>query len=385
MSRGYPLLVRRACLLPLILASFLFPAGRCLAIVPDFQQADLASLVIVKSDGFAGTGTIVNAEPLKPGVIQLWILTADHVVHTGGTRGKLRPNLRIITNSLAGGKSFTLPVDTNHVLAGGESRTADLAFFAVNYEPGKDGIDFAKYTATLGAYTGRLNDTKNYATEWGYGYTGKPDFEGKLWNGYERSDDDSKLRFQNNVFSEKGRTKPDETTGDDNYLYDSIKWKLDSYDPKTANWVNGEGASYEGDSGGPYFTSASATGTFPLKTGNNPQALYNGPPDEICEGTVTIPYNTDVMVAIHTRGSKTKYRVFNTSTGTAYPLSSADIKWMQQLCVCTLKVSGGKLLPQPFAKRPPGTEDTVLFLAFVLLSCSAGIVTLRTTFGARSK
>lgn len=345
------------------------------ATVPDFQQALIPSEVLLKSDSSSGSGTIISADKEK-GVQYLVILTADHVVQKGGVLGKQRTNLRIITNSKAG--SLTLPVYL--VNAGGATKKADMALAFVEYKDDK--FDFSKVTALVGIYNGELNKPLNYVTEWGYGDTGKPNFGADdAWTGYVNAGNDLVLRFQNNVFNAKTTVNDRE----DGYSYDAFVYTLDRYSKDRPNWVNGEGASYPGDSGGGYFIASPEISTFILKTALNPASLYNGPAENVKDGMVQIPYFTNVVVGEHTLGIDSPNRVFNQSTGKGYLLTKADIDWMKNACRCKIDVVDSNA-PQPMASRTPDRrEDRVEFGLFLGLCSIATAVVGITLLGSRPR
>jgi hypothetical protein len=332
------------------------------ATVRDFQQKLIGSQVQVLTDFGNGSGTIVSSLPM--GKDQwVFVLTADHVVHIGGTNGAVKRNLRVVTNSEAGSK--TLKLIPGKVYAGGgeKSRRADMALIAVLC-PASDTFDFSKVVAQIAPYNADNFGEGKYLTAWGYGWGGTPKVDDKQWLGYYVTKDFGTLRFQNNSIASTKNILP--IDGDDNYIYTAIVTTLDRWTQASRTWVNGEGASNEGDSGGGWLTTSSSSDSFTLKTDDNPDGLYNGPAANVKEGKVTIPYYTDTLVAVTSKASSQSFDAFGKYQSFAVPISSDDITWIKNSCGCTIKTPGAvaPLVARRDSRRPEG-------LALTLLSCGA--------------
>lgn len=340
----------------------------CFAIVPDFQQKLIPSQVLIKygdGNGF-GSGTIISTAPRGDDQI-VYVLTADHVIRRGGTLGRLRPNIRVVTNSLAGGKVLNF---TGSAWSGGgdKNERKDLAVFAV-LNPKANNFDFSNSVATISPFNMDLVCDEVYFTQWGYGLTGSPKYDKDgLWLGYDKNVLDQNLRFENSAFTIETPVFPNE---DDNYIFHAIGSNLIRYTKNSPVWFNGAGTTNEGDSGGGVMSAASASDNFTLKTKINPDGVYNGPDDSIKGRQVQIPYYTDVLVAVFSSSTISRFDAFNGHRSLAVPLTQNDLTWIANSCGCTLKQPAPPIRPLAGRTWPSGALAVVAAMCVGLV---AGLV-----------
>jgi hypothetical protein len=344
-----------------------------LAVVPDFQLMQVPPVVKVDTDKSVGTGTIICDKKNGDGSQTLWVLTADHVLRPSGTKSKPYADIKVITNSLAGGKTLNLVAGT--LASGGANGTTDIAIFAVKYVQDADKIDFSKYVAGVGVYTGGTKRKDNWFTDWGYGVSGRPSINVKnVWDGYSSGIDDGKLRFQNNVVDATIAVKPGEISTGDNYAYEAIQFTLDRYSAtdKASLWVNGEGATFKGDSGGPYLMGAKQSDYFKLEIEEDYNNFYNGPQSNLKDGKIQIPFYTDALVGVHTYGASGVYKEFGKAVMGGVPITKDVVDWIKKGCgECEIRS-----VPEPIPPAQPGpplteARENGSVISFVVLCCLA--------------
>lgn len=299
------------------------------------QFSTLNSVVQMSTPSSLGTGTIIGKN-IDAGTGDAWVcvLTANHVVRGAG-------NVQILMGDNGAEGTFG-GADSRHLQRG----TDDMSIVGVRLGrvqgAGADAALLAKYNALTPA---SMIPTTNLASYIGrqfsqVGYGGTGDFvaggmnarvidAGPLANPRYSLNIDGNKRFQNNQINQI------DPVADGTYFYDSVRF---SFDPAAANGLlAGEGISYAGDSGAPYFRSVLSTQAV---------AAFSRPGQTNWAGG-NMDILTDAITAVHTRGNSrpggaggnsffTPYSdVANgvDSWGAGIPLTPARVAWIQEWCM----------------------------------------------------
>lgn len=215
------------------------PAGQ---LVPNPGNANLNSVVqLDTATQFVGTGSIICTFVGAEGNGHFVVLTADHVI--GGGANRIAFQNSAVPGTPAGPPDYAI----TQTFRKGSTGTVDIALAVVDYGMAPD----AFFNAVVSLkYTSIDPPGTTQFTSVGFGNTGTPnvDMMGNL-TGYTRTAGTvGTKRFQNNVVT--GTTA---NAGGPTYNYKSVNWQLD------IPGIAGEGYTYDGDSGSPYFTTTAIT------------------------------------------------------------------------------------------------------------------------------
>ncbi len=299
------------------------------------QFSTLNSVVQISTTNSLGTGTIIGKN-IDAGTGDAWVcvLTANHVV-----RGENNVQIGLGDNFAQG--TFG-GADSRHIQRGNDDMSVVGVRLGKVQGAGANAALLATYNALTPASMIPTTNLPSYVgrqfTQVGYGGTG--DFVAGGMNArvndagagnnprYSLNIDNNK-RFQNNVINQI------DPVADGTYFYDSVRF---SFDPAAANgFLAGEGISYAGDSGAPYFRSVLSTQAVTAFTRPGQQDWAGGDMDLL----------TDAITAVHTRGNSrpggpggnsffTPYTDAATgidSFGAGVPLTPARVAWIQEWCV----------------------------------------------------
>ena len=239
----------------------------------------LYSVVEMRRDRAAdranGTGSVIDKHVDEFGNGWFCVLTADHVTAAGGRYIGFGNG-----NPQAGNRMFGNP--QGDLLHSFSAQGLDLAVLGVPYGGPPDAFFNSIIPLSMIIGYNSPNDLTNSRavfTEIGYGDTGDPGVDTDGSGGLTSYTSYGVKRYQNNRF-ERSQIKP---YGSGNYT--SIEWDYDN--PAGAFATPGEGSSYAGDSGGPYF----------MTDGIGPDSP-NGHQHDI---------TTNGIVAVHTYGDNTNF------------------------------------------------------------------------------
>jgi hypothetical protein len=299
------------------------------------QFSTLNSVVQMQTNTSLGTGTIIGKN-IDAGTGDAWVcvLTANHVV-----RGANNIRIGLGDNNAEG------------LFGGADSRqfqrgTDDMSIVGVRLGKvqgaGANAALLAKFNALTPASMIPTTNLQSYIgrqfSQVGYGGTGdfvaggmdaRVNDAGPLANPRYSLNIDNNKRFQNNQISSI------EGVAGGGYFYDSVRF---TFDPAAANGLlAGEGLSYAGDSGSPYFRSVPSTQAV---------AAFNRPGQLNWAGG-NMDILTDAITAVHTRGgsrpsgagSNTFFTPYSAGAagefgwGAGLPLTPARVGWIQQWCV----------------------------------------------------
>ncbi|HEY4761860.1 MAG TPA: PEP-CTERM sorting domain-containing protein [Thermoguttaceae bacterium] len=265
-----------------------------------------------------GTGSIIHKMDIE-GIGYFCVLTADHNFPNSTAIGfgdwGTAPNP---ANAFA----TTYPII--HVESGGSTGTKDIAVATVRYGPTDLFWASIKELSLWAAPSGTDNQLATYTnanindfTEVGYGNTGTPRFVGGVQVGFDTVNSSGIQRFQNNE-----RKGVNVNAAHGGYTYTDFTWTPDPVSP--GNPDLGNGSSFGGDSGGPYFLDDVVTKTV---TGLIDVFDTAVPPQDI-------DLYTDTIFAVHTFGNNNNPQLFsdNIDHGGVL-LSAADIAWIATACV----------------------------------------------------
>lgn len=282
--------------------------------------------------GTVGTGTVIGSEIIN-NIGYFCVLTADHNIPTSTSIGfgdfGVAPN--------PAGAFTNYPIV--NVARGGSTGKEDIALAVIQY----GAVDpFFVSVKDIGLWTPpNTNDptvlanyvSKNVAsfTEIGDGISGTRHFNA-AGNQDGWTPDGAPFRtagtqrFQNNVVT--GATPNSAHFG---YTYTDVHWR--GHFPTFAN--SGEGTSFGGDSGGPYFLEQKVTKTITGLTDiqGNPLPAQN------------IQLYSDTIFAVHTFGNNNNPQLYtdNVDSG-GVVLSQADINWIAARCAAIPEPSGWLLI-----------------------------------------
>jgi hypothetical protein len=286
-----------------------------------------------------GTGTIIgkHLDANDPNFAWLCVLTANHVVDPND------PNIVAAGGVFAGastviiGSNFTTPVegpygDANNIVRFGQRPAA---------QGGLGGVDIAvlgvRVPANSPAYTLLTpvtmraidpevlitrNERERRFSQIGFGGTGN-----YVDNGMQGAGNalDGERRFQNNLFQATGAVN----TG--YYTYNAIRWFMN--DAPSGGLPDGEGLSFGGDSGGPYFVGQEVFTHVPAFQRRFPNP--NDPNDSDLPDWPggLMPFYSNEIVAVHTRGNSSPngFNPYGT-WGAGVPLLSEYVTWINQQC-----------------------------------------------------
>jgi hypothetical protein len=153
-------------------------------------------------------------------------------------------------------------------------------------------------------------------TQVGYGDTGTPLYQGGVQTGFTPQPSTGIQRFDN--------ANPASTTAlapHGIYTYTDVTWNPGPVSPGNPNL--GTGSSFGGDSGGPYFTTAS--------TNFNVNGLTDVFGNAV--GPQNISAFTNTIFAVHTFGNNNNPQLFSQNIASGgNVLTAADITWINQSC-----------------------------------------------------
>lgn len=278
--------------------------------------------VFFTADGmpqFNGTGTVIGNHNVN-GTGYFCVLTADHVIATGGPGGMVRNGLGIAFGQYNNVTLTGLVPNNGAVMASnlvgrlGPTGLVDIAVLSVAY--GTYDATYDRYVMPL-APAASLQQGDLFSSA-GYGRVGNRLIEaaarpgrpvipvpGGFWNGYTGVASDQTQRFYYNSVDRKyfmndngggglnprgipgspsdphrsfepypGSEPPDGIQNNPRgYAYDALEWDVDA--PNQAGATVGEGVGYRGDSGAPYMIWA---GTRQLVAGVHTYGSYENDP-----------------------------------------------------------------------------------------------------------
>ena len=326
---------KQSCLILLVAVSFLFLASRvAVAIGPQYQVIgdpvaagagplnDVTSLLL--ANGIEnGTGSVIGVSaPNANNVVTMAVLTARHVAVSAvttanfgvgpGEAGAPGVGPYLLSANLNGTfVGFTLVDPVNNP----NNRPQDLAIMKARVKVPAGGAALAEFNLvtnpanifllapfpTTPPAPGMTVAANNQFTEIGYGTAGTYDTANTVYTPSVIANDDAR-RFQNNtVTSVDGSALI--TRGGVQYYQPEVNWSVMA--PSAA----GGGASFPGDSGGPYLTggvlaqlnanSVSVTPSFV-----DPNNVNNPLPSNVA---INIPLSyTDYLSAVHVAGAAPK-------------------------------------------------------------------------------
>ncbi|MBK9188238.1 MAG: hypothetical protein IPM33_04705 [Phycisphaerales bacterium] len=328
------------------------------------KYSRLNSVVQVSTNTGLGTGTVIGTRQVGNDH-WLCVLTADHVV-----RGSNNIQVSFGDNGAIG--TFG-GADSWHIQRGQD----DMAVVAVrlNAAPaGLPGVTAAQFAGRLNfpSFISGLNSPSDVFgetfTQAGYGGYGnwdtRPNGPVEVRPGIRTTTAsiaipgdpnnrryfphiDNNKRFQNNRVERSRqilqRVDPNDPTSAIIYNYTAIEFDLDV--PQAAGLLAGEGISYAGDSGGPYFYNSLTTqfvGAMARPDGVWPDGTARPVPDWAAGDMQLLD---DVLFAVHTFGNtipggggnvapngSTFFNPVWTSFGGGVPLTPARIAWIQDWC-----------------------------------------------------
>ncbi len=306
------------------LASLLIVAGSArlaMAIGPQYQTigdpppaGTLNDVVFLDGATASGTGSVIGeSTPDANGNVDLAILTADHVASAvaGGTCnfGSDATNAPLLTLPLSATyKSFKLVDAVNNPLGLRE----DLAIMLVpNVAPNPlfapaNNFLLAPFAAAPPA-ANKTNVVSQKFTELGYGFGGTYN---PATATYISDNAPGTRRFQNNTV-----TKIFGNASDGTYFNPLVNWQ--NLAPSAA----GGGASFGGDSGGPYLTGGASAALNATWVTNTPS--FNGAANPPLDTNTAISINlsyTDYESAVHVSGDPGAKVVDGTTGGYGIPL-----------------------------------------------------------------
>ncbi|HWX21638.1 MAG TPA: hypothetical protein VN578_17175 [Candidatus Binatia bacterium] len=238
------------------------PAGQTIA--PQYDNV-VRVLVLDTSlpDGegfFNGTGSVVANQNVG-GQGMLWVLTADHVISTGGPTGAARSGIGFAFGNSpdAGGAATGNSAYYNNsyaqvgsIFRGGSTGVEDLALYGVDY----GAYNAALTTVSLVPATAFFN-----FSDIGYGNQGN-----LVAGGYQAQGKYGTQRY----FNQKVGTFKLTYTTADGYTMETAEFQIQN--PTDASAPAGSGAALDADSGSPWFSSAN-NGTYYK---NNEFAVLSG-------------------------------------------------------------------------------------------------------------
>ncbi len=289
----------------------------------------LNSVVEVFGAGL-GTGTVIGKRQDNNGNGWLCVLTADHVV-----RGAA--NVSVAFGDAMGQGTYGGPGASQfrQIHPNLDAAVAAVNVGNLNGNPALAGFFNSLTPVTLGSVQNAGSAVNQQFTELGYGGSGTFVVGGMQANTttpvapYSLQIDNNK-RFQNNQIERTVRV-----TGG-NYTYNAIQFDMDRAMPP-GHFLDAEGISFAGDSGGPYFMSgadAQAVGAFDRPDDADGTFVPDWP------GGVMSIFN-NMQFAVHTMGNSTpggaggapsRFNGYDVTTGAGLPLTPNRVLRIQRMC-----------------------------------------------------
>lgn len=262
--------------------------------------------------GFSGTGSVIAKRTTRENGREIgWfaVLTADHVVWPNDPVFNLPGGFAFqfgdggAQGSFGGAETIRFRAP-EPVAQGGLNQPVDLAVMGVRYG---EVDDFFRRVTPLDVISRRASDIadRNF-TQMGYG--GHGDFVAQVPGaggtpaGMKYLEADEKKRFQNNRAVDVVNHEYTSPRNNVRYSFGAVRFRFDQPAAPPANYLNvphlvGEGASFPGDSGGPFLDSSAVSQAVGAFTRPGAGSDWNPP-----GGTADMPMLSNGLFAVMSSG-----------------------------------------------------------------------------------